>query len=238
MQTTIGTRKQINIRSFPDPMIYPRKTHHHMHTLPRTDPSIHPQPHTHTCPHSGRPGGRCRDRQDDQPAQPRVHHKAAMVPRRKRPLAQPPRRPEEEPLHHHARSVSQPASQPANQPTSQPASVRYVEQFITRANRTCDSRCTRVAHASQRDNSITRTTHTHPHTHPRPPTLARANTEADAVARQRKKKERKDVRLQKGMWIEALLRGKNPWLPAKVLCVNLDGTADVEFENGKVAIFI
>mmetsp|Transcript_35873 Transcript_35873/g.83151 ORF Transcript_35873/g.83151 Transcript_35873/m.83151 type:complete len:270 (-) Transcript_35873:1156-1965(-) len=58
--------------------------------------------------------------------------------------------------------------------------------------------------------------------------------EADAVAKQRKKKERKDTRLQVGMWVEALFRGKNPWLPAKVLKMNLDGTADVEFENGKV----
>lgn len=58
--------------------------------------------------------------------------------------------------------------------------------------------------------------------------------EADAVARQRKKVARQDAKLEKGMWVEALFKAKNPWLPAKVLRVNLDGSADVEFENGKV----
>ena len=36
-----------------------------------------------------------------------------------------------------------------------------------------------------------------------------------------------------GAWIEALYRGKSPYLPAKVTSVRLDGSLDLEFENGK-----
>ena len=37
-----------------------------------------------------------------------------------------------------------------------------------------------------------------------------------------------------GTWIEALRRGKAPHLPCKVKAVRLDGTLDVEFENGQI----
>ena len=40
--------------------------------------------------------------------------------------------------------------------------------------------------------------------------------------------------VQIGTWIEALRRGKTPYLPCKVKAVKLDGTLDVEFENGQI----
>mmetsp|Transcript_23809 Transcript_23809/g.81795 ORF Transcript_23809/g.81795 Transcript_23809/m.81795 type:complete len:380 (-) Transcript_23809:56-1195(-) len=38
-----------------------------------------------------------------------------------------------------------------------------------------------------------------------------------------------------GAWIEALYRGKTPWLPARVAKVRLDGSLDLEFENGRTS---
>ena len=38
-----------------------------------------------------------------------------------------------------------------------------------------------------------------------------------------------------GAWIEALYRGKTPWLPARVTKVRLDGSLDLEFENGRTS---
>ena len=58
--------------------------------------------------------------------------------------------------------------------------------------------------------------------------------EADKVAAQRKKKAPKNAALQVGMWVEALKFGKTPWLQAKVKTLNMDGTSDLEFEDGKV----
>jgi len=58
--------------------------------------------------------------------------------------------------------------------------------------------------------------------------------EADKVAAQRKKKLPNNAALQVGMWVEALKLGKTPWLQAKVKALNLDGTSDLEFEDGKV----
>lgn len=57
--------------------------------------------------------------------------------------------------------------------------------------------------------------------------------ESDKVAKERKKRMSKSATLQVGMWVEALKHGKTPWLQAKVIKLNLDGTADVEFEDGK-----
>jgi len=58
--------------------------------------------------------------------------------------------------------------------------------------------------------------------------------EADKVAQERKKKMSKSALLQIGMWVEALKYGKTPYLQAKVVKLNLDGTSDLEFEDGKV----
>jgi pre-mRNA-processing factor SLU7 len=58
--------------------------------------------------------------------------------------------------------------------------------------------------------------------------------EADVVAASRKKKQPKNARLVVGMWVEGLKHGKTPWLQAKVHALNLDGSADLEFEDGKV----
>lgn len=38
-----------------------------------------------------------------------------------------------------------------------------------------------------------------------------------------------------GTWVEALYRGRTPWLPAKVEAVRLDGSLELSFENGKRA---
>uniref|UniRef100_A0A7S2SN22 Pre-mRNA-splicing factor SLU7 n=2 Tax=Rhizochromulina marina TaxID=1034831 RepID=A0A7S2SN22_9STRA len=58
--------------------------------------------------------------------------------------------------------------------------------------------------------------------------------EADKVANQRKKRASKHASLEVGMWVEALYRGKSPWLTAKVTKLNLDGTSDIQFEDGRV----
>lgn len=58
--------------------------------------------------------------------------------------------------------------------------------------------------------------------------------EADRVAAERKKRQDRGAALVVGMWVEALWRGKTPWLQAKVARLNLDGTSDLEFEGGKV----
>jgi pre-mRNA-processing factor SLU7 len=58
--------------------------------------------------------------------------------------------------------------------------------------------------------------------------------EADQVAAERKKRQPKTATLEAGMWVEALKHGKTPWLQAKVVRLNLDGTSDLEFEDKKV----
>ena len=59
--------------------------------------------------------------------------------------------------------------------------------------------------------------------------------EADAVARERKLRQPKNAALRPGMWVEALYHGKTPWLQAKVIRVNLDGSADLDFDDGSSA---
>jgi hypothetical protein len=58
--------------------------------------------------------------------------------------------------------------------------------------------------------------------------------ESDKVAQERKKRLSKSAELHVGMWVESLKFGKTPWVQAKVLKLNLDGSADMEFEDKKV----
>uniref|UniRef100_A0A6S8EE24 Pre-mRNA-splicing factor SLU7 n=1 Tax=Aureoumbra lagunensis TaxID=44058 RepID=A0A6S8EE24_9STRA len=54
--------------------------------------------------------------------------------------------------------------------------------------------------------------------------------EADALAAAHSKKQ-EDVK--NGMWIEAMYRGKKPFLPAQIRKIHNDGTLDLTFERGK-----
>ena len=57
--------------------------------------------------------------------------------------------------------------------------------------------------------------------------------EADEFASRRRQYSSSQEVVPKGAWIEAMYRGKTPYLPAKVLKTRLDGTLDLIFEHGK-----
>lgn len=58
--------------------------------------------------------------------------------------------------------------------------------------------------------------------------------EADAaVAAARSEWGRADAAVGVGSWVEALYRGKSPWLPAVIEASRLDGTVELRFESGK-----
>jgi len=69
------------------------------------------------------------------------------------------------------------------------------------------------------------------------PTVSLAEAEADAARRRSAWAAQTagggSAVVAVGAWIEALYRGKSPYLPAKVTSVRLDGSLDLEFENGK-----